>query len=291
MLHLSQPRFRVDFARRMHRSQDDRPPDRLLAHYVLERQLSDRLRRAPRELRSLLYTKVYRELFASLPDHPQCRAKQPRFESVRTQWQRVMKQIRPEFVFMEVGCGDAALAFAAARHVRTVYGVDVTDTLIDIAMAPPNFAFLRTNGIEIPLEAEKVDFVYSNQLMEHLHPEDAADQLREIHRVLKPGGRYMCITPSKMTGPHDISCYFDYEATCLHLKEYDYGSLRQLFRKSGFRTFGCRVFVRGWELHLPYVAMRTFEYSLSALPPRIRVALTDPSLVQAIMGLNVIAEK
>jgi hypothetical protein len=32
--------------------------------------------------------------------------------------------------------------------------------------------------------------------MEHLHPEDAFEQLRNIIRALAPGGRYVCITPT-----------------------------------------------------------------------------------------------
>ena len=42
----------------------------MIAHYRLERELSDRLRRASREARSRVYAEVYGELFASLPDHP-----------------------------------------------------------------------------------------------------------------------------------------------------------------------------------------------------------------------------
>ena len=52
---------------------DDRPADRVVAHYRLERELSDRLRNASRESRSLVYRQVYGELFAALPDHPQRR--------------------------------------------------------------------------------------------------------------------------------------------------------------------------------------------------------------------------
>jgi hypothetical protein len=30
----------------------------------------------------------------------------------------------------------------------------------------------------------------------------------EINRILKPGGQYLCATPSRVTGPHDISVFF-----------------------------------------------------------------------------------
>jgi SAM-dependent methyltransferase len=258
---------------------------------VLERELSDRLRSASRTARSLVYTEVYRELYASLPDHPQRCPNIERSARVDGQLRRIAGQLRPQSVFLEIGCGDAALGFAVAGQVRTAYGVDVTEALIDFGAAPPNFRFLLTGGVEIPLPAEAVDFAYSNQLLEHLHPDDAAGQLREVYRVLKPGGRYMCITPSRVTGPHDISCYFDYEATCLHLREYDYGSLRALFRDAGFQQFYCFASIRGRELPLPYAAIRALESSLSSLPAAIRASLTRRSSVQTILGLNVIAAK
>jgi ubiquinone/menaquinone biosynthesis C-methylase UbiE len=175
--------------------------------------------------------------------------------------------------------------------VRTAYGLDVTDALIDLTKAPQNFRFLLTSGLDIPLGAEEVDFAYSNQLMEHLHPDDAADQLAEVYRVLKPGGGYMCITPSRVTGPHDVSCYFDYEATCLHLKEYDYRVLRTMFRQVGFRRFCCSTSIRNREFRLPYPAIRAAERLFLLLPQQIRSNLTTLAPFQTIFGLTVFATK
>ena len=171
------------------------------------------------------------------------------------------------------------------------YAVDVTDALVDFGKAPLNFRFLQTDGVTIPLANASIDLAYSNQLMEHLHPADASDQLKEIYRVLKSGGCYVCITPSRLTGPHDISCYFDYEATGFHLREYDYAALRDVFRDAGFGQFRCYVWVRGWQIRLPYPVMRTFELVLSVLPPQIRAELTRPVPVCRVMGLNAVGVK
>jgi hypothetical protein len=61
---------------------------------------------------------------------------------------------------------------------------------------------------------------YSYQLMEHLHPGDALEQLVNIYQALKRDSVYCCVTPNRISGPHDISVYFDTVAQGLHLKEY-----------------------------------------------------------------------
>ena len=281
--------FRPDFERLQRALGDDRPADRVLAHYVLERELSAQLRSASRETRSLAYAEIYDKLFASLPDHPQRCTKSER--RIDAQLHRIAKQMEPRTIFLELGCGDAALGFVAARKVQKVYGLDVTDTLIDFGLAPRNFEFLLTTGIEIPLAAKKVDFAYSNQLLEHLHPEDAAEQLREVYRVLKPGGRYMCITPSRVSGPHDVSRYFGYEAKGLHLREYDYGSLRTLFHEAGFQTVSCCLSIRGREIRLPSAGIWALEHLLLMLPGQVRARLTMPNAIQRVLGLDVVATK
>lgn len=285
------PRLRPDFASRRHTYGDPRTAERVLAHYLVERRLSDRLRSAPPESRSTVYGEVYHELFAALPDHPQHRAATADRQRIDAQLRRLGGHLRPGATFLEIGCGDAALATAAAPHVGIAYGLDVTDALIDFAAAPANFRFLRTPGVAIPLPDGSVDFAYSNQLMEHLHPDDAADQLAEVYRVLKPGGCYLCVTPSRVSGPHDISCYFDYQATGLHLREYDYGALRRLCRRAGFRRLACSAVVRGRDIRLPYPALRAAEMALLLLPARLRAAVTGAAPVQAILGLNVVAAK
>jgi SAM-dependent methyltransferase len=281
-----------NFARIHKFLKETRSPDRLLAHYTFERQLSDRLRRASREERRTLYTEVYSELLASLPDHPQnCAARSNTQERVDAQMRTIVNHPDPGYVFLEVGCGSAALAFAIAPRVSIAYAMDVTDALVDFAKAPSNFHFVHTNGVEIPLDTASIDIAYSNQLMEHLHPDDASDQLKEIYRVLKPGGRYICITPSRLTGPHDISCYFDHEARGFHLREYDYSSLSALFKGAGFGAFRCYIWAQGWQIRIPYPIMRAVEFTILTLPPQIRALLTRSTPLRRVMGLNAIGVK
>ncbi len=270
------------------RRKDTRPPERLIAHYELERRLADRLRAASRDERSRLYTEVYSELFNSLPDHPQKTAVDSRADRIAKQVRLLKPRIRRGDVYLEIGCGDALLPFALSGFAREVLGLDVTDALVDFAVAPANFRFLKTDGVEIPLAENSVDLAHSDQLMEHLHVEDAEAQLREIHRVLRPGGHYVCKTPSSVTGPHDISVFFDEVASGMHMREYDYGSLRALMLQAGFRSVQFPLVVAGyWLATPPYQPLRGIERALQRLPGRLR----HTYLARFLMGITAVATK
>jgi len=93
---------------------------------------------------------------------------------------------------LEIGCGVGTdgLQFARAGAIYT--GVDLTDAAIDLAQK--NFATAGMPGEFRVADAEHLDFpdeafdlVYSHGVLHHTPNIEAA--VREIHRVLKPGGR------------------------------------------------------------------------------------------------------
>lgn len=137
-------------------------------------------------------------------------------------------------IFLEVGAGDCAFSFEVSKLVKKVYAVDVSEILTDNSVISENFKLILSDGSSIPVSKDSVDIAYSNQLMEHLHPEDAKTQLENIYSSLVDGGIYICLTPSKLYGPHDISKYFDSVATGFHLKEYTITELNKLFQQVGF---------------------------------------------------------
>ena len=286
------PRMRPDSERLRALNRDVRHPDRLRAHYEIERELATRLRTAQREERASLYGEVYTELFARLPDHPQHKAdpeKRRRNTAIQLAFLRPM--LSATAVFVEIGCGDAAVTQAIAASVREAVGIDVTPALIDHAAAPTNFRFLRTNGTSLALPGGVADLVYSNQLMEHLHPDDARQQLQEVIRVLRPAGRYVCSTPSRLTGPHDISGYFGHDPTGFHLCEYDYASLATMFRDAGFRSTRAVVTIKGRRLTLPVRLARLAEQVLLGSPPSVRDWLTSLEPVRNLAGVTLIGQK
>jgi predicted SAM-dependent methyltransferase len=51
-----------------------------------------------------------------------------------------------------------------------------------------NLNVIVTDGLSLPIPPATVTVAYSNQVFEHLHPDDGLDHLRQVHGALQPGG-------------------------------------------------------------------------------------------------------
>lgn len=91
-------------------------------------------------------------------------------------------QLALEAVFMEVGCGDCALARRVAGEVERVYALDVSEDLMGRLGGPPNLVRIVHDGVRIPVPEASVDVAYSRRLV--------ISQLSGICRALKDGGVY-----------------------------------------------------------------------------------------------------
>jgi SAM-dependent methyltransferase len=283
--------LKLNYQRIQRFNRDPRTPDRLIAHYLLERQLAEQLREAPSEERTRVAGEVYSRLFAELPDHPMNHAVGERPRPDRHA-RYLLPHLGQDVRFLEIGTGDGSLARYLAGKCKSVLAIDVTDALKPAADAPQNFRFALTPGVTIDAEDGSIDLAFSNQVMEHLHPDDAAAQLREVHRVLRSGGLYICRTPHRMLGPSDISCYFDDVATGFHLKEYTFRELTDLMKSTGFRSVRYRIEGAGrvwWAA--PARIMIVAETALSLIPKGAREALRHNVIVGVLLGMNAIARK
>jgi SAM-dependent methyltransferase len=259
----------------------------LVRQYEIECELADRLRRAAPAERKELYRTVYDELFTRVPDHPQNTTKKnPALQAARTarELRFLDRFLTADSVYLEVGPGDCHLALALAHQVSQVYAVDVSELIAGNNELPANFKLIISDGVTVDVPAGSVHVAYSNQLMEHLHPDDALEQLREIYRALGPQGEYVCVTPHRYSGPQDISWYFDAEARGFHLKEYTYRELRNLFRAAGFEGTSPWAGFKGHFLRLPEWLVLGVEWALGRLPVRMRRNLSRSRPIRTVFG-------
>jgi SAM-dependent methyltransferase len=273
---------------------DSRSSEQIRQHYLIEKELAGRLRTATREERRHLYSEVYDELFRRVPDHPQLALKPDeglRRRTIAERLKLLRSYLKPNSTYLELGPGDCSLALEIAKQVRMVYAVDVSREITRDIGLPDNFELIISDGSSIPVPDDSIDLAYSDQLMEHLHREDACEQLQNIHRVLAPGGTYICITPNRLSGPHDVSRNFDDVATGFHLKEYSVKELSQMFSAAGFRQLQALVGARGFHIRTPTAVIKLVESILAAAPLRLGRIIARGVPLRFILGIKLVGIK
>jgi len=273
-------------------SDNGRTFEQIERHYQIEKELASRLRNAGREERRKLYSEVYADAFRLMPDHPVLG------QSTEDLTRRALRQIaflkrflNKDVVMLEIGAGRCELAFEAAKYAKKVYGLDVDEKVTEALPRPGNFEFILCDGLSIPLPEASVDVAYSNQMIEHLHPDDAFDQLKSIYRILAPGGVYVCGAPNRLSGPYDVSKWFDKVATGLHLKEYTSTELSELFKEVGFSRVSPYASVRFHHWKIPLLAVKACEGILSLLPYCLRRPLAGNLPLRAVLGVLLVGKK
>ncbi len=272
---------------------EERTIEQLREHYEVEKELADRLRQATRLERRHAYASSYDEMFRRVPDHPQLTRKssEERVKAVSREIKRLESFLNREVTFLEVGAGDCALSFEVAKRVKKVYAVDVSEEITRRSEVVPNFQLVLSDGCSIPVPPNSIQLAYSNQVMEHLHPEDASEQLRNIYESLVPGGIYICITPNRLSGPHDISQYFDPAATGFHLKEYSLSELNQQFKSIGFTKVRIYLGMGKTLSTFPLLPFSLLEAVLNILPHKLRKLIARSFPTRTLLGIRLVGIK
>jgi len=113
---------------------------------------------------------------------------------------RQLNCIQPNARALSVGCGSEPHLFYLTNHIAQVVGIDLFNgELADILEHPEKYTMMphhlerlqlvRMNGCRLEFPDNSFDFVFSLSSIEHFGGHKAAAQaMREIGRVLKPGG-------------------------------------------------------------------------------------------------------
>jgi SAM-dependent methyltransferase len=216
---------------------ESNPPDTRTARrpqFEFERLAHARLLACPAAERRALSATIYDELFRRFPQHSvfQLSADQRRAFGRRCA-ALVAPFCRPGDEVLEVGCGRGdVLVELAARGCRCT-GIEPSREMIAMNRAD-NVRLQQGWAESLDFPDRSFDLVFSQQVVEHLHPEDVPRHLQEAFRVLKPGGRVLLETPNCRTGPQDISRGFTRSAEGLHLKEWSVAELTAALRRAGF---------------------------------------------------------
>ena len=118
---------------------------------------------------------------------------------------------------LEIGTGSGYGIEVIAPHAKRFITVDKFMAEMGGAL-PDNVEFRQTVVPPLPFESESFDFVISFQVIEHI--KDDIEFVREIHRVLRPGGKAIITTPN---APLSLT------RNPWHIREYRADELHNLF--------------------------------------------------------------
>lgn len=165
---------------------------------------------------------------------------------------------------LEVGCGDGDLLVLAEAEGWTVTGVEYASAACDRARQRlKNGRVLCGELPQAGLESEQFDLCVLSDVLEHVR--SPIDFLRQVHRLLKPGGTLFIATPSLDSWSARFLRQKWMEFKAEHLVYFDRQTLQTALFKAGFRD----VIVRpGWKiLSFDYIKKHFDRFPVPMITP------------------------
>lgn len=105
----------------------------------------------------------------------------------------VHSHVTPESSVLDLGCGRGGVVELFWKDVRLAAGVD-PDVPSLVEHRAPGLPVITGRGEHLPFAGESFDLVVSVWVLEHLRSPESV--FCEVRRVLRPGGRFVFLTPN-----------------------------------------------------------------------------------------------
>lgn len=141
---------------------------------------------------------------------------------------------------LDIGCGKGVFSSFFIQHEWKTYGIDLDSNLIDEALKKGLNAVNYDVSKGLPFKNDFFNCVFAGEIIEHLVDTDFF--IKEIYRVLKPGGCVIITTPNLISfenririllGVYPIWVNYNLEAPG-HVRAYTAKVLKQQLIKQGF---------------------------------------------------------
>jgi 2-polyprenyl-3-methyl-5-hydroxy-6-metoxy-1,4-benzoquinol methylase len=165
---------------------------------------------------------------------------------------------------LEVGCGDGDFLVSAETEGWSVMGVEYSATACEkTGRRLKNGDVLCGELQTLRLPAEQFDLCVISDVIEHVR--SPLDFLKEIYRVLKPGGALFIATPSMDSWSARLMRQKWMEFKAEHLTYFDRHTLQTALFKSGFQDV---IVEPGWKiLNFDYVKMHFNRFPIPLATP------------------------
>jgi SAM-dependent methyltransferase len=143
---------------------------------------------------------------------------------------------------LDVGCGSGVTDTLLRPHVGSLYGIDVSEAMVDQARRRnPDCAYSVYGGERLPFDSGMFDMVMSICVMHHVPPVQWGQFTAELMRVVRPGGVAVVIEHNgwnPATRRAVSACEFDDDAVLVPRRR-----LRRLLEAAGAGPVETRYFL------------------------------------------------
>jgi len=180
--------------------------------------------------------------------------------------QAIMHKIGSGQRVLEIGSGDGETSRLLARKGNSVVSIDISTVALDVARKLASsegldLEYQYADARSLDLADASFDHVVSEHFVEHLSTSDLMTHLAEVRRVLKVGGHYLVVTPSRLwNGRRSVG---------FHLQVYTLEELCGLVRDAGLKVtwvdprfmhrFGFMLQMHGFWLRLVFLWERLLD--------------------------------
>ena len=166
-------------------------------------------------------------------------------------------------IMLDVGCGEGRHIFGIMQQNPLMQCIGLDMDKKSLKKAEEGYAYFKTlsqagvdfligSAYSIPLPNDSVDIVICSEVLEHLH--EYNDAINEIHRVLKPGGKFYASVPASWPEKICWALSKDYQnQPGGHLRIFNQKSLIEEIKLSGFNFLSSEKF---HSIHSPYWWLR-----------------------------------
>lgn len=204
-------------------------------------------------------------------------APEPRFAKVLDLFQKIKGER-----LLDIGCGDGYFTnlLKEAMKAKEVFGIEIaSDAVASAKEKGIKVVQLDIDEADFPFEDNYFDAVYCGEVIEHLFDPDHL--LKEIRRVLKPGGTCVITTPNLAGWPNRIALLFGFQPypTAVSPK---YESVGKLLVKGSEGQWG---HIRVFTLRAFKELIRLYNFEVEQLigcPVTVKTPIRVSILIKAI---------
>ena len=171
-------------------------------------------------------------------------------------------------IMLDVGCGEGRHIFGIMQEHPEMkcIGLDMDNDSLHKAeegyeyfksISNVGAEFLKGSDYSLPFLDNSLDLIVCSEVLEHLHQYN--DAVKEIHRVLKPGGKFYASVPASWPEKICWALSKDYQnQPGGHLRIFNQSGLVSEIEDSGFKFLSSDRF---HSIHAPYWWLRCFFWN------------------------------